>query len=44
MLGGIDLVRVPFGIHLTYYHALDKGDAAIASSLDYWNFSFEYRF
>ena len=44
VLGGIHLVRVPFGIHLTYYHALDEGDAAVESSLDYWNLSFEYRF
>jgi hypothetical protein len=44
VVAGIHIVRVPFGIHLTYYHALDEGDGDVASSVNYWNLSFEYRF
>jgi len=44
VVAGIHIVRVPFGVHFTYYHALDEGDGDVASSLDYWNLSFEYRF
>jgi hypothetical protein len=39
---GLHLVRVPFGIHLTYYTYFGGPDRA--SSPDWVNFSFEYRF
>ena len=39
---GLHLVRVPVGIHLTYYHYFSGPDRASGS--DWVNFSFEYRF
>lgn len=41
---GLHLVRVPFGIHITYFRYFDNPDPNLASSLDWVNFSFEYRF
>jgi hypothetical protein len=43
-IAGVHLVRVPFGIHLTYFRYLDNPEPDIQSSLNWVNFSFEYRF
>lgn len=41
---GLHLIRVPFGFHLTYYRYLDPLPTGIEGTLDWVNFSFEYRF
>ena len=41
---GLHLVRVPFGMHLTYYRYFGSGPEGIMGSSDWVNFSFEYRF
>jgi hypothetical protein len=43
-LFGLHLIRVPFGFHLTYYRYLDSLPTGIEGTLDWVNFSFEYRF
>ncbi|HET8948083.1 MAG TPA: lipid A deacylase LpxR family protein [Candidatus Polarisedimenticolia bacterium] len=43
-LAGFHVVRVPFGFHLTFFHNLNDPDPDIESSMDWANFSFEYRF
>jgi hypothetical protein len=44
VLLGSHLVRVPFGFHLTYYHYFGSEPQGIDGSIDWINFSFEYRF
>ena len=41
---GFHLVRVPWGIHITYYRYFDRLATEVDESLDWINFSFEYRF
>jgi hypothetical protein len=44
VLRGLHLARVPFGVHLTYYRYLGSAPTDIGGTLDWVNFSFEYRF
>jgi hypothetical protein len=41
---GVHLTRVPFSVHLTYYRYFGSAPFGVNSSLDWVNFSFEYRF
>ena len=40
---GMHLVRVPWGVHITYYRYFNRLDTAKQDSIDWVNFSFEYR-
>jgi len=43
-LFGFHVTRVPFSVHMTYYRYLGSSPDGINDSLDWVNFSFEYRF
>lgn len=44
LLFGMHFVRVPFGLHITYYRYLGSKPTSINGSTDWVNLSFEYRF
>lgn len=44
VLLGVHLTRVPFSVHVTYYRYLGSVPTGISGTLDWVNFSFEYRF
>lgn len=44
ILFGLHLVRVPVGFHFTYYRYLGSEPPGIQGSIDWINFSLEYRF
>ena len=41
---GLHLTRVPFSVHVTYFRYFASTPAGVDSTLDWVNFSFEYRF